>query len=280
MSDSTENVNQPDETNPYDVQTPANPTSGVDHSDTQAGPRLWSPVIIIALMWGLIIIPGKIVPLTMIHFISMQFAPVLAGLGLLTWWLASKRVPWRQRWTGLGLVIATAVATLLFSHPSMFITMIVYGIPLALTLMIAGFLIASAKPWGVRRWIGYDVFAALLLVSLLFRIGEIDAAFSFTLVPRWAPTAEEEFLAELNEEPPAESGKIDAELMPQEAAASDWAEFRGPQRDGRLVGVTFATDWDNVQIDKPAFTGTRVLKDFPIADIRPYIDWSPFFMTW
>ena len=42
----------------------------------------------------------------------------------------------------------------------------------------------------------------------------------------------------------------------------------------------FATDWSNVQIDKPSFTGTRVLEDFPIADIRPYIDWSPYFMTW
>ena len=42
----------------------------------------------------------------------------------------------------------------------------------------------------------------------------------------------------------------------------------------------FATDWANVKIDKPAFTGVKVLKDFPIADIRPYIDWSPYFMTW
>ncbi len=42
----------------------------------------------------------------------------------------------------------------------------------------------------------------------------------------------------------------------------------------------FATDWSTVQIDKPSFTGVRTLKDFPIAEIRPYIDWSPFFMTW
>ena len=42
----------------------------------------------------------------------------------------------------------------------------------------------------------------------------------------------------------------------------------------------FDTDWSKVRIDTPAFTGTRVLTDFPIAEIRPYIDWSPFFMTW
>ncbi|MFK8115489.1 MAG: methionine synthase [Rubripirellula sp.] len=42
----------------------------------------------------------------------------------------------------------------------------------------------------------------------------------------------------------------------------------------------FATDWNSVSIEKPAFTGVRVLEDYSIAEIRPYIDWSPFFMTW
>ena len=42
----------------------------------------------------------------------------------------------------------------------------------------------------------------------------------------------------------------------------------------------FATDWANVQIDTPAFTGARVLSDISIETLRPYIDWSPFFMTW
>ncbi|MDB4331726.1 methionine synthase [bacterium] len=42
----------------------------------------------------------------------------------------------------------------------------------------------------------------------------------------------------------------------------------------------FQTDWDKVEINKPNFTGTRVLHDFPLSEIRPYIDWSPFFMTW
>lgn len=46
------------------------------------------------------------------------------------------------------------------------------------------------------------------------------------------------------------------------------------------VANKFATDWDNVRIDKPSFTGTKVLTDYPIQAIRPYIDWSPFFMTW
>ena len=42
----------------------------------------------------------------------------------------------------------------------------------------------------------------------------------------------------------------------------------------------FATDWETVRLDKPSFTGVKVLKNFPLKAIRPYIDWSPYFMTW
>jgi 5-methyltetrahydrofolate--homocysteine methyltransferase len=42
----------------------------------------------------------------------------------------------------------------------------------------------------------------------------------------------------------------------------------------------FQTDWQTVQIDRPAFTGTRQLSDVPLAEIVPFIDWSPFFSTW
>jgi 5-methyltetrahydrofolate--homocysteine methyltransferase len=42
----------------------------------------------------------------------------------------------------------------------------------------------------------------------------------------------------------------------------------------------FATDWESVRIDQPAFTGIKVLKHFALEEIVPYIDWSPFFQTW
>ncbi|MFQ5732794.1 MAG: vitamin B12 dependent-methionine synthase activation domain-containing protein, partial [Planctomycetaceae bacterium] len=42
----------------------------------------------------------------------------------------------------------------------------------------------------------------------------------------------------------------------------------------------FQTDWSTARIDKPSFRGLRVLKDHPLDDIVPFIDWSPFFMVW
>ena len=38
--------------------------------------------------------------------------------------------------------------------------------------------------------------------------------------------------------------------------------------------------WKEEDIATPGFLGTRVLQDFPLAELVPYIDWSPFFMTW
>ncbi|RYE05616.1 MAG: methionine synthase, partial [Sphingobacteriaceae bacterium] len=31
---------------------------------------------------------------------------------------------------------------------------------------------------------------------------------------------------------------------------------------------------------KPTFLGTKTIKDFPLEDLLPYIDWTPFFHTW
>ena len=39
-------------------------------------------------------------------------------------------------------------------------------------------------------------------------------------------------------------------------------------------------DWASCDVDVPEFTGTRVLREFPLAELVPYIDWSPFFHTW
>ncbi len=39
-------------------------------------------------------------------------------------------------------------------------------------------------------------------------------------------------------------------------------------------------DWSTGDIAVPSFTGVRELRNIPLAEIRSYIDWSPFFMTW
>jgi 5-methyltetrahydrofolate--homocysteine methyltransferase len=39
-------------------------------------------------------------------------------------------------------------------------------------------------------------------------------------------------------------------------------------------------DWREEDIAQPEFIGVRTLEDFPLATLREYIDWTPFFHTW
>ena len=42
----------------------------------------------------------------------------------------------------------------------------------------------------------------------------------------------------------------------------------------------FRSDWATVDIPTPQFTGPKIIADLPLAEIREYIDWSPFFHAW
>jgi 5-methyltetrahydrofolate--homocysteine methyltransferase len=42
----------------------------------------------------------------------------------------------------------------------------------------------------------------------------------------------------------------------------------------------FVFDWANYIPPKPTFLGVRTLKNFPLEELVPFIDWSPFFQTW
>ena len=39
-------------------------------------------------------------------------------------------------------------------------------------------------------------------------------------------------------------------------------------------------DWSNYEAPRPDFTGIKTLNAFPLEDLVPFIDWSPFFHTW
>ncbi len=46
-------------------------------------------------------------------------------------------------------------------------------------------------------------------------------------------------------------------------------------------GNAIKPDWSGVYVPpKPSFLGTKVLADYPIAELIDFIDWTPFFATW
>ena len=82
---------------------------------------------------------------------------------------------------------------------------------------------------------------------------------------------------------PEQRGELDRENRAMQERERD--SFR-KRRERKLVPYDeavqrhFRIDWQDAQLPRPAFLGTQVLRDIPLADIVPYIDWSPFFMTW
>ena len=203
--------------------------------------RLWPAVLILVVMWLVLLVPGWVVPLTMIHFISMQLAPALGALGLLIWWLSSRAMPFRKRLAGLALIIGVFIAAMFLMHPSLRIVMLTRGLPVSLTLMVFGFFVSRTVGLPRQAWAGLLAFSILMIGSLFVRVGRMDANFDFNLVSRWKPTSEEQLVAldSKSEQKPA----ADFDL-PSNAADTDWAEFRGRNRDGILTGVSFSTDWE------------------------------------
>lgn len=55
---------------------------------------------------------------------------------------------------------------------------------------------------------------------------------------------------------------------------------RKPEPYASAVAKKVKLDWQNYQPPVPEFTGTRVLDDYPLEELLPYIDWTPFFISW
>jgi 5-methyltetrahydrofolate--homocysteine methyltransferase len=63
------------------------------------------------------------------------------------------------------------------------------------------------------------------------------------------------------------------------------AYLRGEAKKNRITVATarankFKTDWKAHAPVKPSFLGTRTFKNYNLAELVPYIDWTPFFQTW
>ncbi|MED5311479.1 MAG: methionine synthase [Pseudomonadota bacterium] len=42
----------------------------------------------------------------------------------------------------------------------------------------------------------------------------------------------------------------------------------------------YSASWQNFDPVRPSFLGTRIYDDYPLETLVPYIDWTPFFITW
>lgn len=218
-----------------------------------AGPRcikrLWIPLLALASMWALMLLPSRVLSAETLEnhqFFFFQagyfFGPMIAAAVFLLWWMFLSGVAWSTRFLGLGLIVGLGVVGGLVSDRSMVMALLMWGLPAALTACLVGMLFARratprmqlaaiavcmALPWGYMA---------------LQRLDGIDGKFDADLSWRWEPKAEDEFLAERKAAKPADV----TSSAPLEMQPGDWPGFRGPHRDSVAESVTFGTDWDTV----------------------------------
>jgi 5-methyltetrahydrofolate--homocysteine methyltransferase len=89
------------------------------------------------------------------------------------------------------------------------------------------------------------------------------------------------------------AGNLRSDSLRPEFVAAIKAEYQDvrTQRGGRQAqerrqsitdarGNRLKIDWSATPVPRPCSTGIRALPDFPLEELVPLIDWTPFFQTW
>ncbi len=203
-------------------------------------PRIWPAVVIVLAHLGVALQTYLFASSNIHGAIGYLVAPLLAALLLIGWWCVASRVPLRDRMAGLGLFVG-GLLVVYFSQKVNGELVLVPALP-AMTTGVVGVLLLTARlRWPIRRWLA----AAVIIGCAVFFAGVRAESLGGDMFPvlswRWTPTSEELLAASASEIGPRAGAKA---LVPAKVGPEDWPEFRGLARDGRLAGVTFATDWD------------------------------------
>jgi len=241
--------------------------------------RLLPGVLIVTIQWVLAFLIPRLAPGAELFGMEIGLigliGSVLAGLGIIVWWLFFSRAQWSERLGAMALVVVALIGTRLLVHPSiagagMGVLLFLESVPGWSLALVVGAAVANRLA-GVRR------FAALALAILL-------SCVPWTLVRtagvtstgseyhwRWTPTPETVLLAGGDDIPApvaplpvAESPIADPAASPAPAAAAgkplipvpetvtsiplmpiEWPGFRGSARDGVVHGVRINTDWSS-----------------------------------
>lgn len=216
-----------------EVQTPeASPVESVERRPL----RLWLPVIVLIAYWVVVLFSYQAEMAMFYRFISRMIALAVLMLFFLVWWFACRRFRWFERLALVAFLLLCLAGTSQIADPSMdFGVLILAGIPSVLTL---------GTGWGLlvrKRSARTQLVGAMAIIVSVFGVlatlrwdgldGRQQAQFNW----RWTPTAEERYLATVQDSArtPSRAGEL-------EAKPGDWTAFRGS--DSTVTGATFG-DW-------------------------------------
>jgi outer membrane protein assembly factor BamB len=206
--------------------------------------RIWPALLLLALLGVAKASPYLAEELSFGLFMFAVNTPLIVGVGILLWWILASRATRRERWLGPLAVILIGAASYWLMDPSikgmgyMFFVVPTGVAAVGLALVCLGrarpaIRVAGAILGATAGFMGWD----------LARNDGIWGDFRTSLHWRWEPTAEQVFLATLEQ-----GGEPSADATPEVVSGDiienvGWPEFRGPRRDGTVPAVTLDTDW-------------------------------------
>ncbi len=202
--------------------------------------RLWPGVVIVLLQllarFGLPVVAPDIG-----GFVALS-GPI-ATLAVLIWWVFFSRASWWERVGAIVLLVAAMAATPYLLHESvregnMGVQFFIYAPGIFSLAFVAWAVLTRSFSDPIRR---VTMVATVLLAVggfALVRNDGLDSGGAPDFTWRWAETAEQRLLAQAGDDPTGLAAASATVTMDAE-----WPGFRGPDRDGSVSGVRFATDW-------------------------------------
>jgi outer membrane protein assembly factor BamB len=205
--------------------------------------RSWPAALLLVGLWTVSWLPRFFEEAAPPIMMAGMMGPLLFVLLILVWWVFLSRATVAEKVLGLlGLALIITVTSLLADKSIQGFGMVIYALPCGITAFAAGLVLLGRMTSRKRTWIA--LLAALFAFGFwdLVRTDEIWGDFQTARSWRWEPTAEERFLASLDERQVAGEGEPPAEIS---AAIDDapWPAFRGPKRRGVQPGVVLSENW-------------------------------------
>lgn len=163
------------------------------------------------------------------------------------WWLGGVIL-------GLGIAAQTVFVIRFAEDPTFTKMSVLWVWPATLFALLLWWLFASGLRWRTKLIPLAALAGLMVLFFSIYRIDGSDGDMVPRLAYRWTPTAAEvakeywklqptESVAEVESQTP-EAEDVAAVIPAMEPGPDDWADFRGPRRDGVIRGSGFRTDWE------------------------------------
>src|SRR4051812_5281940 len=203
--------------------------------------RVWPAVVLVIAFWTFLYVNYTFEMSQGPRFISRMIGYAIAILAFFGWWLSRSKVLWRDRLLAIAVLIGYGIPACLIAHKSMnWFALVLSAFPFIVTVW-TGWLLVSRRLTAQTRRVGFcflmlPIFAFFTLV----RFDGLWAGQQADMHWRWTPTHEQDFLAAHGGKGVSGAAEAKAWILQPD----DCPEFRGPQRDGILTGVSIVADWN------------------------------------